>query len=79
MKKQAQLDTFAVRLGILLVRADMTTYRLAQLAGLPKQTVGRYLKGEREPTYANAVRIARALEVSVEAFADTVPLLEKPS
>ena len=77
-KKQAPPDTFARRLHSLLAEAGMTAYRLAQLAGLPNQTVCRYLNGEREPTYANAVKLARALAVSVEVFADTVPAKEQP-
>ena len=73
MKKNPSPDTFAIRLKRLLLEADLSAYRLAQLAELPHQTVQRYLSGKREPKFANAVRLARALGLSVEIFADTVP------
>jgi len=65
----AKKPTFAVRLKQLLAEADITAYRLAQLAGLPKQTVNRYMSG-RMPTLENALRIARALDKSLSVFDD---------
>ncbi len=63
-------DTFATRLQKLLAKAEMTPYRLAQLCGLPPQTMNRYVNGCREPTFKNVLKIARALGASLSAFDD---------
>ena len=65
---KAKTITFAARLQELLDEAGMSGYRLAELSGLPRQTVSRFLRGERQPTLANAGRIARALGVSLSVF-----------
>lgn len=69
-KKQPPSESFAQRLGRLLSEHDLTAYRLAQRSGLPKQVISRYLRGEREPTFANVLRIVQALEASLEVFND---------
>ena len=60
--------TFSSRLRQLLDSADMTAYRLAQVSGVPKQTLSHYLLGNREPAFGNLVKIAKALNVSLSEF-----------
>lgn len=73
-------ETFAQRLERLLGQAGLSAYRLAQRSGLSRETVSRYLHGEREPTFANVVRIAQALELPLEAFANiSLPTKEQAS
>jgi transcriptional regulator with XRE-family HTH domain len=60
--------TFAVRLQELLAEADITGYELAKRCRIPRQTVGRFLRGERKPTFENVLRIAKALKVSLSVF-----------
>lgn len=69
--------TFAAKLQELLDKRGMTGYRLAQLCGLPKQTVHRYLNN-REPTFLGALRIAKALGISLSEF-DCVTVMMDPT
>jgi hypothetical protein len=55
----------------------LTEAALAKLAGLPFSTVHAYGLGDREPSYANAVKLARALGVSVAVFEITVPMTKQ--
>lgn len=63
-----QPDTFAARLAAALAAAGFTNYRLAQLTGLSESQVGRYVRGERQPSWAAVCRIADALKVSTETL-----------
>jgi transcriptional regulator with XRE-family HTH domain len=66
MKNPPQLETFATRLNALRLEAGWSIYRLAKNSALSKNTVTHYIKGEREPTFANAVKLADALGVSLD-------------
>lgn len=39
---------------------------LSEMTGIPRQTIGRYLNYDRKPTYDNIVRIAHALNISLD-------------
>jgi hypothetical protein len=52
--------------------------RLAAASGLPFATVHNYGLGRRAPSLANAVRLARALGVTCEAFADCEDVIGGP-
>jgi transcriptional regulator with XRE-family HTH domain len=67
---------FAVRLASLRERAGMSQYRLAQLAGLTKQTISRLEMGESVPTWPTVQLIALALRLDYGALAD--PSLQLP-
>jgi DNA-binding XRE family transcriptional regulator len=69
--------TFAQKLRKLRDAAGLTETALANKAGLPFATVHAYGYGARQPTLANAVRLARALTVSVAVFEVTVPMTKR--
>jgi transcriptional regulator with XRE-family HTH domain len=59
---------FAGRLKALRSDAGLTQARLAELAGLHPLAIAKLERGEREPTWATVLAIAKALNVSVSAF-----------
>ena len=63
---------FGVRLKQLREEAGLTVYALAKRAGLTQINVHRIEKGERDPAWPTAVKLAEALGVSLAAF-DAVP------
>jgi transcriptional regulator with XRE-family HTH domain len=58
-------DTFAARLGAARLGAGVSWGELARRAGLSRDGVRRLARGEREPTFVNACRLADALGVPV--------------
>lgn len=68
--KKAKPITFSARLTQLLEEADITAYRLAKTADMAHQTVNHFIRGDRKPSLANALRIARALGKSLAVFDD---------
>jgi transcriptional regulator with XRE-family HTH domain len=61
-------ETFADRLKSLRERTGVSQYRLAQLAGLAKQTVSRLELGQIRPSWETVQALARGLGVEVGAF-----------
>ena len=62
--------TFGDRLRALREAAGLSIYELAKRAGLSRTAVSRIEQDERQPSYETAVKLARALGVSVAAFDD---------
>lgn len=54
---QAQLD-----------KKHITVYRLAKLTGIPNNTLYEYKNNDVQPTFNNMVKIADALNVSLDEF-----------
>ena len=54
---QAQLD-----------KKHITVYRLAKLTGIPNNTLYEYKNNGVEPSFSNMVKIADALDVSLDVF-----------
>ena len=54
---QAQLD-----------KKHFTVYRLAKLTGIPNNTLYEYKNNGVEPSFSNMVKIADALDVSLDVF-----------
>lgn len=42
---------------------QVTNIRLAEMTGIPKQTIDGYRMGRREPSFSNGLKIADALGV----------------
>lgn len=59
--------TFAARLQELLDQTGTRPFQLVQRSGINKQTISRYLQ-DRDPTFVNALKIAKALGVSLSVF-----------
>lgn len=63
--------TFAEKLRELLDAEGLTVDQLSKVADLPYVTVRAYLskgKAHRKPTFASAVKLAKALKVSLDVF-----------
>ena len=63
---------FAEKLRELRTKAGLTQERLAASSGLGLGTIRDYEQGKREPLLSTAVKLARALGTSVEAFTASV-------
>jgi transcriptional regulator with XRE-family HTH domain len=61
-------DWFAGRLRELRGAAGLTQEQLAERAGVKRDAVARWERGNREPSWSNVVALADALAVSTEAF-----------
>jgi DNA-binding XRE family transcriptional regulator len=55
-------------------QAGMTQQRLAEATGINVWTLRGYEQNRREPNWKAALKVARALGVTVEAFADCTSL-----
>ena len=54
-------------------RAQMTQAELAEKSGIGKSTIGEWIKGRtKEPTFSKSKRIADALGVPLQQFADNI-------
>jgi transcriptional regulator with XRE-family HTH domain len=60
-------STFGKRLKELREQAALSQYALAKKSGLTAQTIAN-VEGGSEPTWPTVLRLARALDVSVEDF-----------
>lgn len=59
---------FKDKLHSIMQQKGITSYRLERLSGLSQAALSRYLLGQRKPTFEAVVRIAKALNVSVDYF-----------
>ncbi len=60
-----------------LERAGVGAYRLSQLSGVSKQTISEFLNKGKLPSWESAIRIALALNVSLDVFrSDDIQLPE---
>jgi transcriptional regulator with XRE-family HTH domain len=62
--------TFAEKLRELRDKAGLSEAKLAKASGLAFGSVHSYSLGRRSPSFTAVVKIARALGVTCEAFAD---------
>ncbi len=67
---EMQAPTFAGRLKLLRNRANLSQESLAKKITVPTGTVTQWETGRRTPNLKMAVRIAKALGVDLNAFAD---------
>jgi transcriptional regulator with XRE-family HTH domain len=63
------LAFFSQRLRAVREKLDMSQHELARLCGLSINQISRYELGLREPTSTSLVKIARALNVSIDYLA----------
>jgi transcriptional regulator with XRE-family HTH domain len=57
---------FAARLTAIMAEAGMSVAGLVLACGLPRQTIHRLLRGQRQPTWKTVQTLATALKVSTE-------------
>jgi hypothetical protein len=60
------------------LKGEMSETALAKAAGLPYPSVHSYCLGRRMPTLPAALKLARALGVACEAFADCEDVKGEP-
>jgi transcriptional regulator with XRE-family HTH domain len=71
--------TFAAKLRKLRDLAGLSEAKLAQASGVSFAALHDYGLGRRQPSFAAVLKIARALGVTCEAFADCTDTPEEPS
>jgi transcriptional regulator with XRE-family HTH domain len=69
-------ETIGQKLHRLRLAAGFTQMQLAEAAGVPLSTLQGWEIDRREPGLRAAARLAKALGVSIEELADTVPVEE---
>ena len=75
-KPRKEVDTstytgrFAVRLRTLREKKKMTVLELAELTGIPFQTLHRWESGERCPVNEQILLVAEALKINVSRLVD---------
>lgn len=72
------MPTFGEKLRELREKAMLTQQQLADASGLPLGSLRNYEQGQREPYWAAVFKLAEALSVPVDTFAECVatsPLL----
>lgn len=69
-------QTFGKRLRALREAEGLTLIELAQRIGIPYQNIARLERSEREPVWGTVLKLAKALEVTPDAFTD--PLIDPP-
>ena len=70
------LDIFSGNLRDLLKEARMTQTDLAEMTGIPKSSISRYIKGQRIPSVTTIIKMAYALDCSVEDLIDFGDIVE---
>jgi transcriptional regulator with XRE-family HTH domain len=75
---QNDVPSFGPRLRELRESAGLTQSQLAERAGLHPQGVVKLERGEREPAWATAVALARALGVDLNAFLEDAATVPEP-
>lgn len=71
--------TFAEKLRELRDAAGFSEAKLAEASGVSFSSIHEYGLGRRSPSLAAAVKIARALETTCEAFADCEDVDQQPA
>jgi transcriptional regulator with XRE-family HTH domain len=69
---------FAGRLRTLRAEAGLTQEQLAERAGVKRDAVARWERGNREPSWSNVIALADALGVSCDAFRQEPALTPEP-
>lgn len=66
MTEQELRERMVKKIKYIMIIKHIKQNKLAELTGIPRQTISRYLNYERKPTYDNIVRIAYALDCSLD-------------
>lgn len=62
-------------LADIMKEKDITSQQLADMTGIPKQTIDQYRSGRRkEPSFSNGLKIATALGVDPYRLLDESPM-----
>lgn len=72
-RKDDELPQFFTRLSVLRAERDMSRRQLAESVGVHYQTIGYLERCEYSPSLVLALRIARALDVPVDAVFSLEP------
>ncbi len=76
MKKEV---TFAIRLAELLEEKGVSASALGRRAGIPKQSMSRYMHDANALPFVNALRIAKTLGVSLSVFDCVTVIMPSPT
>ncbi len=70
---------FGVRLRELREQAGLSQAQLGERAGMAYQAIARLERGEREPTWPTALKLAEALGVDLNSFSPPPPPPPRPT
>ena len=59
------MNSFTKNLALLLKEHELHQNELAKRLNLSPQTINRYIKGEREPYFDTAIKIAKFFDITV--------------
>jgi transcriptional regulator with XRE-family HTH domain len=65
--------TFGEKLYTLRTAAELSQKALADAAGVAQTAIGHWETGERDPSWANVMKLCAALGVKCTEFADCAP------
>jgi len=71
--------TFAEKLKKLRVAASLSREQLAEASGLSRGVIRDYEQGKRKPTLESAIKLAKPLGTTCEAFADCEDVADGPA
>lgn len=57
-----------IKVASQLKQKEMSIYRLSKITGIPENTLYGYKNNGVEPSFSNMVKIADALDVSLDVF-----------
>jgi transcriptional regulator with XRE-family HTH domain len=61
-------ERFGMRLKELRTKAGLSQKQLADKVGINQSAISQYEKGQREPQWSTIIDMAKAMELSCEAF-----------
>ncbi len=70
---------FAERLKLLRAQAGLSQPMLAEKSGLGVSTIRQFEYGRREPAYSTLVKLAKGLNVSLDAFGEPAEASPPPT
>ena len=59
------------------LKKNYSLYKLAQVMGLPQQTVYSWAKGRTQPSYLNLDKLCNVLECNIEDLLEAEPVQNK--
>ncbi len=69
--KKRENTAFGERLRVLRIAAGLSQSLLGEMSGVDANSIARFERGEREPTWPTVLKLAEALGVKADDFRET--------